>query len=163
MKYIFTLFLLISLFGNTFAQKKFYQRGLAELIPDGQKTGKNLALHRTLPIGRKIAVRNPANGRIITVQIIGRLPNTGANEKIILKVSEVAYKSLIASGRRFAVELMDAPKPTKITHKVNKGETLYSISKKYNVSVDDVKEWNELEDNNISEGQQLTIKRKVNN
>ncbi|MDX2305047.1 MAG: LysM peptidoglycan-binding domain-containing protein [Microscillaceae bacterium] len=165
MRYFIVLILFVSAFisENAQAQSKFYERGLAEIIPDGQKTGKNLALHRSLPVGKKIGVRNPVNGRVITIEIVGRLPDTGANEKIILKVSEAAYRQLLASGRRFAVELFDAPQASKITHEVTKGETLYSIAKKYKVSVDEVKEWNNLEDNTISEGQKLTIVRKAGN
>jgi flagellum-specific peptidoglycan hydrolase FlgJ len=43
------------------------------------------------------------------------------------------------------------------THVVKKGDTLYSISKKYSVSVDDLKRWNYLYDNLISEGQTLIV------
>lgn len=44
------------------------------------------------------------------------------------------------------------------THLVTKGDTLYSISKKYNISVDDLKKKNNLIDNSISIGQSLIIK-----
>ncbi len=42
-------------------------------------------------------------------------------------------------------------------HKVTKGETLFSISKKYNVSVDDLMKYNNLESSNIHYGQSLVI------
>ncbi len=42
-------------------------------------------------------------------------------------------------------------------HTVQKGESLYAISKKYNVSVDNLKKWNQLSDNSISEGQMLLV------
>jgi LysM repeat protein len=45
-------------------------------------------------------------------------------------------------------------------HKVAPKETLFSISKLYDVSVDDIKAWNNLKDNSLSTGQQLTIKSK---
>ncbi len=49
------------------------------------------------------------------------------------------------------------------THIVQKGDTLYSISKKYLVSVDALKKMNRIEDNNIAIGQQLTVKgEKIN-
>ncbi|MEP6681609.1 MAG: LysM peptidoglycan-binding domain-containing protein [Parafilimonas sp.] len=44
-----------------------------------------------------------------------------------------------------------------ITHVVMKGETLYSISKKYNVSVDQLKAWNHLTDDNTKVGTLLAI------
>uniref|UniRef100_A0A7V3ZXI9 LysM peptidoglycan-binding domain-containing protein n=1 Tax=candidate division WOR-3 bacterium TaxID=2052148 RepID=A0A7V3ZXI9_UNCW3 len=44
-----------------------------------------------------------------------------------------------------------------IKHKVKYGETLYSISKKYKVSVNQLKEWNNLNSNYIRSGQTLII------
>lgn len=44
-----------------------------------------------------------------------------------------------------------------ITHKVVKGDTLYNITKRYNVTVDQLKEWNNLEDINIKLGQKLQV------
>ncbi len=45
-------------------------------------------------------------------------------------------------------------------HKVAPKETLFSISKLYDVTVDDIKAWNNLKDNSLSTGQQLVIKKK---
>lgn len=42
-------------------------------------------------------------------------------------------------------------------HIVQPGETLYAISKKYAVSVDDIKKWNRLPSNTLSTGQKLAI------
>ena len=49
-------------------------------------------------------------------------------------------------------------KPEYATHMVKSGETLYSISKRYSVSVDELKRWNYLYDDNLSVGQELTVK-----
>ncbi|MBM3437692.1 MAG: LysM peptidoglycan-binding domain-containing protein [Bacteroidetes bacterium] len=43
-------------------------------------------------------------------------------------------------------------------HFVQPGETLYSISRKYGVSVDEVKAWNRLETNQIEVGQRLRVR-----
>ena len=43
------------------------------------------------------------------------------------------------------------------SHTVAKGETLYRISKDYGVSVQDLKEWNNLPDNTIHVGQKLIV------
>jgi len=45
-------------------------------------------------------------------------------------------------------------------HTVAPKETLFSISKLYDVSVDDIKAWNNLKDNSLSTGQKLIIKSK---
>jgi LysM repeat protein len=53
-------------------------------------------------------------------------------------------------------------KPSKkdgIIHIVKEGETLYRISRKYQVSVDDIKKWNKLKTNNIDKGQELIINK----
>lgn len=50
-----------------------------------------------------------------------------------------------------------------IVHTVLKHETLYSISKRYMVSIQSIKELNQLKSNSVSEGDQLKIKvKKVN-
>jgi LysM repeat protein len=41
---------------------------------------------------------------------------------------------------------------------VVKGDSLYSISKKFNISIDDLKKKNNLTDNTISLGQSIIVK-----
>ena len=43
------------------------------------------------------------------------------------------------------------------THKVQRGESLYSIAKMYNMTVDDLKELNELSGSNLQAGQKLKV------
>jgi LysM repeat protein len=45
-------------------------------------------------------------------------------------------------------------------HKVAEKETLFSISRMYNVTVDELKQWNNLTDNSLSVGQELVVKKK---
>jgi LysM repeat protein len=56
----------------------------------------------------------------------------------------------------------EPPVPTAdgLVHKVAPKETLFSIARMYNVSVDDIKSWNDLKDGTISIGQDIVIKRK---
>ena len=51
-------------------------------------------------------------------------------------------------------------KPAEIinVHVVKKGDTLYSISKRYKISVNNLKEWNNLESNILQVGQELKVK-----
>lgn len=44
-----------------------------------------------------------------------------------------------------------------VLHKVSPGETLFSVAKKYDVSVSDVKAWNDLKGDDLSVGQALII------
>lgn len=52
-----------------------------------------------------------------------------------------------------------APKPVYFSHTVQKGETLYGISRKYGTSVNDIKNLNALNNNSIDIGQVLIIKK----
>ncbi len=61
-------------------------------------------------------------------------------------------------GRNFV------PKPrvvaqTSNEHIVEKGDTLYSLSKKYNISVDELKSLNSISESGISIGQKLIVKK----
>jgi membrane-bound lytic murein transglycosylase D len=45
----------------------------------------------------------------------------------------------------------------KIIHTIQAGETIYRVSKLYNVSVDNLKQWNNLTENTVEIGQELMI------
>ncbi len=47
-----------------------------------------------------------------------------------------------------------------LVHKVAAKETMFSIARQYNVSVDDIKFWNNLKENSLTLGQDILIKRK---
>lgn len=47
-------------------------------------------------------------------------------------------------------------------HEVQQGQTMFSISKIYSVSIDSLKEWNNLENLNIKIGQQLVVGKTLN-
>lgn len=42
-------------------------------------------------------------------------------------------------------------------HTVNKGDTLYALSKLYHTTVEDLRKWNSLKDNTLFVGQQLRV------
>ena len=65
----------------------------------------------------------------------------------ILKIPYVPKAKVQQSGNRI--------------HKVAPKETLFSISKLYDVSVDEIKAWNNLKDNSLATGQELIIKKKT--
>lgn len=55
------------------------------------------------------------------------------------------------------VEKSPQASPKMLTHTVASGETLFRLSQRYNVSIEDIKKWNNLRDNTIRVGQRLTI------
>ncbi len=42
-------------------------------------------------------------------------------------------------------------------HKVSAGETLFSLSRKYNISLDEIRNWNGIAGNNLIVGQEITV------
>ena len=59
-------------------------------------------------------------------------------------------------------EYIPEPKDKVVLHTVKKGETLYSISRMYSLTVDELKKNNGLRDNTISIGQQLNVTPQYN-
>ena len=56
-------------------------------------------------------------------------------------------------------EVNKSPENSRIVHTVIKGENLFRISQKYGVRVEEIKKWNNLNNDNIQLGQKLTIYR----
>ena len=81
------------------------QSGLAELIEGTSGNRKYLALHRTAPIGTIMKVRNEMNNREVFVRVMGKLPDTAVNNKLVIKISKSAYDRLGAIDPRFRVEV----------------------------------------------------------
>lgn len=69
--------------------------GIAEVISSA-KTGSNkmLALHKTAPLGSLMVVQNEATKNQVVVKVIGKLPETGNNENILVKLSPKAFYRL---------------------------------------------------------------------
>lgn len=66
------------------------------------------------------------------------------------------------AGNRSMAEVKPQPKQfTNKVHEVIKGDTLYSISRKYYMSVDELKRLNKMNSNNLAIGQQLKIKTEL--
>lgn len=83
--------------------------GQAELIEGSSNNRKYLALHRTAPVGTIMRVRNDMNGQEVFVRIIGRLPDTGSNRNVLIKISRAAYEQLGAIDNRFRVKISYIP------------------------------------------------------
>jgi LysM repeat protein len=94
-------------FPNTsggFSNKK--EMGLAELIPNTSGNKKYLVLHRTAPVGSVIRIKNEENDLTIFARVIGVLPETGDNGKLLIKLSQAAFDQLKAVNQRFPVEIL---------------------------------------------------------
>lgn len=89
---------------------RMLESGMAEMIDaKTMDTNKYLALHKTAPVGTIMQVKNMMNGEVVYVRVIGKLPDTGANDKVIVRLSKKAYQKLGAVDQRFRVELSYMP------------------------------------------------------
>ena len=79
--------------------------GLAGLIDIQGQSEKYLALHRTAPVGTIIQVTNLTNNRTVQVKVIGRLPDTGINDKYVIKISPKAFDKLNPIDKKIRAEL----------------------------------------------------------
>ncbi|MDD5184919.1 MAG: LysM peptidoglycan-binding domain-containing protein [Paludibacter sp.] len=102
-------------------------------------------------------------------------PNEGENRSGISKVNNISdaglskikpiedkgsQKKLSQNRTDSVVNTLSSKKEAitkNIIHKVKSGESLFSISKKYNISIDELKKINRLDGNNIRPGQELSI------
>ena len=64
------------------------------------------------------------------------------------------YDEMVLQRPRIAYE----PEPSKVTHEVIKGDTLYSLSKRYEVPVEIIQKLNNMTNNDLKIGQILIIK-----
>jgi LysM repeat protein len=87
---------------------KVVQTGMAEVIDEPQSEGF-LALHKSAPVGTIVQVKNLTNDLSVFVKVIGKLPDTGANDKLIVKISKRAYDRLGAIDKRFRTEVSYLP------------------------------------------------------
>ncbi|KAA9338828.1 LysM peptidoglycan-binding domain-containing protein [Adhaeribacter soli] len=88
---------------------KITETGMAEVITTPGDNNKFLALHKTAPIGTILQVKNIMNGQNVYVRVIGKLPETGANDKVLVRISKKAYQRLAALDNRFRVEVSYMP------------------------------------------------------
>jgi LysM repeat protein len=91
--------------GESTAYKNIKETGLAEVIEGTGNHKKYLVLHRTAPVGTIMRVRNEENDITIFARVVGKLPETGDNNRLIIKVSKAAFDQLRAVNSRFRVEV----------------------------------------------------------
>ncbi|HET8860369.1 LysM peptidoglycan-binding domain-containing protein [Marivirga sp.] len=88
---------------------KIEETGIAEVIEGSEGTEKYLALHRTAKIGTIMQVRNDLNDQFVFVRVLGKLPNTGVDERVIIRISKSAFEKLGGVDYKFPVEISYLP------------------------------------------------------
>ncbi|QDW20439.1 LysM peptidoglycan-binding domain-containing protein [Flavobacterium sp. KBS0721] len=123
---------------GVFSQEKFIKHKISK--------GENLSV-----IAKKYGVKtkdiqdaNPDAPKVLKLNSVLLIPNT--NKKVTTKKTEIVANTTPATSSNSGV------------HEVQQKENLWAISKKYNVSVDDLKKVNpSLESEDLKIGQKLTI------
>lgn len=98
-----------------------------------------------------------------TLYAIAKKYNMGVDEiKQLNNLGDVALsvgqKLMVSKATKPQSKTTEAITTNFVYHTVEKGETLYAISRKYSVKVDDIKKLNNLGDAAISVGQKLRVK-----
>jgi len=89
---------------NTYGKK--VEEGMAMPIAQMESTNKYLALHKTLPTGTLLEVRNLMNNKKVFVRVVGQLPDTGVNHNVIVRLTPWAFKKLGILDAKARVELI---------------------------------------------------------
>ena len=108
------------------------------------------------------------NGQTFIVHLVGEKETLFAlSKRYGVTVARILEFNPTADGGIEAGQLLKVPYVPKgrtqtaegTVHKVQPKETLFSISRMYNVSVDDIKAWNNIKDSGLSVGQDILIKK----
>lgn len=118
---------------NLSALAKKYQTTVGDIMRANNMNAKSLLkIGQVIDIPSKAAISNPVVTKPLpTIEVVPTKPATSADATIA------------TTGVT--------------THEVKAKESLYSISKKYKVSIDELKAWNQLTDYGIKIGQQLIV------
>ncbi|GAB4396001.1 MAG: hypothetical protein OHK0053_08360 [Microscillaceae bacterium] len=124
--------------------------------------------------GGGLLFETPTEGQIHIVQagetLFGLSRRYGLSVETLRQLNGLSPTTPILVGQKLLISqgIDEIPTPTPSTntsefiyHTVQKGESLYRISRLYQVEVIDLKEWNDLYSNEIRVGQKLKVKTSV--
>ena len=74
---------------------------------------------------------------------------------VLLRSPPSAGSSLLVSVEPLAAEAAEPLMPT--SYRVQSGDTLYSVARRFGVTVEQIKSWNSLKANTVQTGQSLTL------
>ena len=120
-----------------------YDVSVAELKKWNKLKGSNIALGAKLKIVK--------NERVVTT-----VRKEVKTDKII---SDAKIETAVASND---IDTEENQNPTDF-YEVQKGDNLFTIAKKFNVSLEDLKKWNNLNDFNVQQGSKLTLANNTEN
>lgn len=113
-----------------------------------------------LEMGEEVFVPEEKVDDVISHSTSTHAPDTNVDDNIIIiEPEETAHTS--SEDKIIIIEKPDVPVATPVANKkyhvVKRGDTLYGISRKYHVSVQQLKVWNNLKSNTIHKGRRLKV------
>ena len=81
------------------------EEGVAGKIEGAEGTKRILLLHRTLAIGTEVSVLNLMNNRRVQAKVVGKLPSTGLNKNLMLRLTPATFDALGIADTRSRVEI----------------------------------------------------------
>lgn len=135
---------------------------------DNQVLGKSDSADNDYYIVQKgdnlFSIASKFNLNVAQLKMLNNLTSDDVNEGKRLKIIAVVNKNdeLSTAPNKSVIAQDTLVKTNQVElsekHMVQKGETLYSIAKKYNLSVENLMLWNSLSQSDLSEGQTLLLK-----
>ncbi|WP_460879093.1 LysM peptidoglycan-binding domain-containing protein [Pontibacter rugosus] len=147
----------------SFSANAFGTEAVRDSVGMERKGGKLFVKHKVEPKETLYALSRKYN--VPVDQIVGANPSV----QTAIKIGEIVLipRGFVSMGATTPAASTTAPAASNRTYTVNDGgnklhtvepkQTLYAISRMYNVSVDNIKAWNNLPDNNIEIGTQLIV------
>lgn len=146
---------------SLFRIAKKYNLSVDELKKDNKLKDSNLEIGQKLKIVKKILVKSSSpvisyagEERIIAKLNPGQSPST-LNPPASAPSNPIAVQNTPTLSVK---ESKEEPSQVSEFHTVKSGETLFSIAKKYKVTIEKLKDLNDLTLNNLSVGQKLKLK-----
>ncbi len=140
---------------------KKYKQSVEELKKNNKLKSSNLDIKQKLKIVKKLLVKSSSpvisyagEERIIAKLNPGQSPTTmNPPPGSAPSISQTPKKEIVEEEKTKEVTSNE----TVIYHTVKRGETLFSIAKKYKISIQELKDLNNLSLNNLSMGQKLKL------
>lgn len=124
--------------------------------PASTTTSSNSDVH-TIDVGQTLySVARQYN---ISVKDLAEWNNITTNERVKVGQTLIVKQPKGNTPAPVVESKTSKPATSSTSHVVQKGETLYSISKRYGVTTKQVQEWNNMNDQNVKLGQKLIIKK----
>ncbi|RPG64450.1 MAG: LysM peptidoglycan-binding domain-containing protein [Flammeovirgaceae bacterium TMED290] len=90
---------------NSIKSLTLKEEGFASTIENETSTNKYLALHKSAKVGTIIFIKNQMNDNMVIVRVIGKLPDTGDNKNVNIKLSAAAFDKLNPVDKIIPIEM----------------------------------------------------------